>query len=228
MPNDKLVIRELVVVEGIHDRQAVERAVQADVWVLGGERVSQHSIAELRRARAARGVIVLTDPDGPGERIRRRIDAAVPGCKHAFVAKRRATAKHGVGVEHAVPEVIVAALATTRASCLPGRDDNTGCNTESESDPGIGVAAYLPSTCTVDAATDFSLADLIQSGLVNTPGAAVRRQRVGETLGIGYGNAKAFVRKLNVLGVRRTEWDLAVAALGAQLPDNESEPEEAD
>ncbi|GGJ14277.1 ribonuclease M5 [Alicyclobacillus cellulosilyticus] len=174
-------IAELVVVEGLHDKQAVQRAVDADVWVLGGERIPRHVIQELRRAAAVRGIIVLTDPDGPGERIRRRLDGLIPGCRHAFVPRSRAVSARGVGIEHADPAVIRAALV--RAGSRPEADA---------------------------AAPRFTLADLAAAGLVAGPHAAARRRAVGEWLGIGYGNAKAFVHKLNALGVGREEWDAAV------------------
>lgn len=206
MAKDKLVMNELLVVEGIHDKQAVERAVRADVWVLGGERVSRQTVVELQRARLSRGVIILTDPDGPGERIRRRIDSCVPGCKHAFVPKRLAATTHGVGVEHAAPDVICEALLATRTNHL--ETDNT--------DLRVGVVVDDSGYTDEGDMSEFTLADLIQAGLAHGPGAANRRQQIGEHLGIGYGNAKAFVRKLNVLGVKRTEWEVAMATLFGQ------------
>ncbi len=179
------VIREVVVVEGLHDRQAVERAVQADVWVLGGDRVAHRTLAELRRAATSRGVIVLTDPDGPGERIRRRVADAIPGVRHAFLARRVARSSHGVGVEHAPDEAIIEALLQARENRAAG----------------------------LDTGGEFTLADLEAAGLVGMADAAKRRQAVGEQLGIGYGNAKAFVRKLNVLGITREEWEEALVQL---------------
>lgn len=180
----RAVFRELIVVEGLHDRQAVERAVIADVWVLGGDRIAHQTFSELRRAVDARGVIVLTDPDGPGERIRRRVADAIPGARHAFLPRHLAKGQKGIGVEHASNEAIVEALTQARATSN-GR--------------------------TPDGEAAFTLADLEAAGLAGTPEAAKRRQQVGEQLGIGYGNAKAFVRKLNVLGVTRDEWKEALA-----------------
>jgi len=43
--------------------------------------------------------------------------------------------------------------------------------------------------------------------------AAERRSFVGAELGIGYGNAKQFLRRLNGYGVTRDEWNAALAAL---------------
>ncbi|KAL4445435.1 hypothetical protein ABPG77_011260 [Micractinium sp. CCAP 211/92] len=80
---------------------------------------------ELKAAAArCRGVIVLTDPDVAGRQARRQLDDALPGCLHAFLPSPLATAgaatKHheagNVGVEHAAPEVVRAALAAPRRS----------------------------------------------------------------------------------------------------------------
>lgn len=181
----KPVMRELVVVEGLHDRQAVERAVVADVWVLGGDRVGHQILSELRRACASRGVIVFTDPDGAGERIRRRVADAVPGSRHAFLMREQAHSVHGIGVEHATPDDIAAALLTARG----------------------GSDTRAPATAGESAV--FTQADLKSAGLVGNHGAAAARQRVGDRLGIGTGNAKAFLRKLNTLCVTRREWEEA-------------------
>ena len=46
--------------------------------------------------------------------------------------------------------------------------------------------------------------------LASTPDAADRRVEVGAILGIGYGNAKQFLKRLNHYGVTRDEWDDAL------------------
>lgn len=181
-------LQEIVVVEGLHDKQAVETAVDAHVWVIGGDRLAHRFLAELRRASEHRGVIVLTDPDGTGERIRRRIDDEVPHCKHAFLSRKQAGAMKNVpslGIEHASAEDIRAALFAAKPTLLP-----------SEEVPAI-----------------FSAEDLEMNGLVGTRGSAERRTDVGDVLGIGYGNAKAFLRKLNVLGITREEFNGACAVV---------------
>jgi ribonuclease M5 len=191
-------VSEIVVVEGLHDRQRVEAAVAADVWVVGGDRVSRRVLSELRRAGARRGLIILTDPDGPGERIRRRIDEAVTGCKHAFIPRAKATDGRRIGVEHASLEAIRDALQKARQ------------NTDSKAVPKHGEDAK-GSEGPVAA---FTLDDLVAHGLAGAEDAALRRRLLGDRLGIGYANAKAFLRKLNLLGVTRAEWQEAVADLG--------------
>lgn len=46
-----------------------------------------------------------------------------------------------------------------------------------------------------------------------TAAAAGRRAALGAVLGIGYGNAKQFLRRLNHYGVTRSEWEAALADL---------------
>ncbi|MBX6394641.1 MAG: ribonuclease M5 [Alicyclobacillaceae bacterium] len=105
---------EVIVVEGWRDKQAVDRAVVADVVVTGGAALSSSLLAFLRRAQQERGVILLTDPDPMGERIRHRIASRVPGCKHAFLAPEDATDGQDIGIEYAAPEAIARALAAVR------------------------------------------------------------------------------------------------------------------
>ncbi len=60
------MIREIVVVEGIHDVAAVLRAVEAEVLATGGHAFGDDVVARLRRGHAHRGLLVLTDPDSAG------------------------------------------------------------------------------------------------------------------------------------------------------------------
>ncbi|WP_273367611.1 toprim domain-containing protein [Alicyclobacillus herbarius] len=205
---------EVIVVEGMHDKQKLESVVDADVFVVGGDRVGRRVLDQLRRIRERRGLIILTDPDGPGERIRRRIDAHVPGCRHAFIPRREATDGRRVGVELASREAIVRALEGARATRMTsagGREAEPAVGEE----PGLNLRNQA-AVGTELAPRRFTLAELTACGLAGSPGAAVYRQRVGEVLGIGAGNAKSFVKKLNLFGVTLAEWDAALAAV--QLP----------
>ena len=41
-------------------------------------------------ANKKRGVIIFTDPDAPGEKIRSTINQHVKGCKNAFIDRKKA------------------------------------------------------------------------------------------------------------------------------------------
>lgn len=109
------MIREVIVVEGKHDTTAVRRAVDADTIETGGSAVNREVIERIQLAQQKRGVIIFTDPDHAGERIRAIISCRVPGCKHAFLAQEEAAGKDGIGIEHAKPEAIRQALADVRS-----------------------------------------------------------------------------------------------------------------
>jgi len=104
------MIKEVIVVEGKDDTAAILRAVHADTIETGGSAINREVLERIRLAHERRGVIIFTDPDFAGKKIRKIIAAYVPGCKHAFLAREEATCKDKVGVEYASPEMIRKAL----------------------------------------------------------------------------------------------------------------------
>ena len=108
----QMKIKEIIVVEGKDDTTAIQQAVDADTIETNGSAINEETIEKIKLAQETRGVIILTDPDFPGQKIRKTISEQVPGCKHAFIPKEEAIHKHGkgVGVEHASPDTIRRAL----------------------------------------------------------------------------------------------------------------------
>uniref|UniRef100_UPI0037DA3DF4 toprim domain-containing protein n=1 Tax=Staphylococcus epidermidis TaxID=1282 RepID=UPI0037DA3DF4 len=90
----------------------IRRAVQADTIETNGSAVNDETIEKIKLAQQTRGVIIFTDPDYPGQRIRNIVSEKVPGCKHAFLSKEQAKGKNGkgIGVEQASIEDIRQAL----------------------------------------------------------------------------------------------------------------------
>lgn len=114
------MIREVIVVEGKADTQAIKRAVQADTLETGGSAISEEIIEQIRQIQQKRGVIIFTDPDFPGEKIRKTISEKVPGCKHAFITPEEGQGKRNLGVENADPETIRRALADVKTEVPDG------------------------------------------------------------------------------------------------------------
>lgn len=81
-------IKEVIVVEGRDDTAKVKQAVDADTIETNGSAIDNAILQQIKHAKEKRGVIIFTDPDYPGERIRRIIDERVPGCKHAFLDRK--------------------------------------------------------------------------------------------------------------------------------------------
>lgn len=105
------MIKEVLVVEGKMDVLAVRRAVEADCIITGGFGLGKRALADIAEAAKKRGIIIMTDPDTAGERIRRFLAKRFPEAKHAFVPQEEATANDDIGIEQASPEAIRKALA---------------------------------------------------------------------------------------------------------------------
>lgn len=112
------MLKEVIVVEGKMDTLAIHRAMPADTIETGGFTLSQRTLDDIAAAYAKRGIIILTDPDGAGERIRRFLTERFPNAGQAFVPKIDATANNDVGIEQASPEAIRLALSMVRHSSM--------------------------------------------------------------------------------------------------------------
>lgn len=64
----------------------------------------------------------------------------------------------------------------------------------------------------------FSAEDMFEYGLVGKEGAASRRDWIGRELGIGYGNTKVFLSRLNHYGITREEFEKAWTSSIRQIP----------
>lgn len=111
---DEAMIKEVLVVEGKQDVVAIKKAVRADCIITSGFSLRPHTIEDIRQAYEKRGIIILTDPDCAGERIRKFLSKRFPEAKHAFVPKEDATAHDDIGIEQASPAAIRAALEKVR------------------------------------------------------------------------------------------------------------------
>lgn len=105
------MIKEVLVVEGKMDVVAIDKAVEADCIITGGFSLKPLTLKNIAEAYKRRGIIILTDPDAAGERIRRFLSKRFPEAKHAFVPKEDATANNDIGIEQASPAAIRTALS---------------------------------------------------------------------------------------------------------------------
>ena len=108
------MIKEVLVVEGKMDIVAIDKAVEADCIITGGFSLKPKTLDDIEKAYKKRGIIIITDPDCAGERIRKFLAKRFPEAKHAFVPKEDATANDDIGIEQASPEAIRTALEKVR------------------------------------------------------------------------------------------------------------------
>lgn len=108
------MIKEIIVVEGKDDTAAIKRAVDADTIETNGSAIGDDVLRRIALANERRGIIIFTDPDHAGERIRKIVARHAPGCKHAFLPQEKAIYKGDIGIENATPEAIRQALSELR------------------------------------------------------------------------------------------------------------------
>ena len=174
-------IEQVLIVEGRDDTCAVNRAVDVMTIETHGFGMSDEMWQRIDRAYRTSGIIILTDPDRAGENIRKKILERYPDAGQAFLPRDKALKKSNVGVENAKPEDIAEAIEKALK------------NMESRK------YAEAPDT--------FTTEDMDRFGLSGGPGASERRARLGDALGIGYGNGKTFLKRLNAFGITREEFE---------------------
>lgn len=182
-------IREVIVVEGRYDKNALKQVVEATVVETGGFGVfnDKERLALLRRLAAERGLIVLTDSDGAGFVIRNYLKGAIPKdrVKHAYIpdiyGKERRKAAPGregkLGVEGMEPQVLLSALERAGATFEDGRVS--------------------------EARAPITKADLYEMGLTGRPDSAERRGALLKELSLPERmTTNAMLEALNILFTR--------------------------
>lgn len=101
----------IIVVEGNTDEALISSFLDADIVKTNGSAVPKDVIEYLKVASKTRDIVVLTDPDSPGKRIRDVLDKEIPNLQHAFVRKEVSIKKHKVGVAESTKEEILSALS---------------------------------------------------------------------------------------------------------------------
>ena len=185
---DKMKIQEVIVVESKDDTKRIKMAVNADTIETRGSAISDETLDQIAELQEKRGVIVFTDPDYSGEKIRKTIREAVPGVKHAFLKRKDAVPVHqgSLGVEHASPEVIREALKN--------------------------LYTEVP-----DAPAMISRETLAAKGLINGLAAKKRRELLGEILNIGYTNGKQLYKRLRLFEITPGDFEDAMQKVEQQM-----------
>ena len=176
---DKIKIDQAIVVEGRDDVTAVSEAVDALIIPTHGFGITAETWGVITKAYEEKGLIILTDPDHAGEEIRRKLTEKFPDAIQAYVARSEATAADDIGIENAVPTAIAEALEKALA--------RAGKEADRERLEADKVYA--------------DMSDLRELGLAGTEGATELRAEAARVLGIGYGNAGAFIKKLKGFGI---------------------------
>ena len=180
-------VREVIVVEGRYDKNALKQVVDAVVVETRGFGVfsDRERLALLRRMAEERGLILLTDSDGAGFVIRNFLKGAIPKSrlKQAYIPdvygkerRKAAPGKEGkLGVEGMPPQVLLEALERAGAVFEDG---------------GASEEARRPVT----------KADFYQLGLTGGPNSGAKRAALLKKLGLPERmTANALLEAVNLL-----------------------------
>lgn len=176
-------IEEIIVVEGKDDTRRIQEVVLADTIETIGSAINEEILTRIAHAQETRGVIVFTDPDFSGEKIRKTIMEVVPDVKHAFLPRSQAVPQkrgNSLGVEHASDQAILQAL---KKVMTPVSDQTT---------------------------SEISRQLLMDYGLIAGSQAKEKREKLGDELRIGYTNGKQLEKRLRMFRISEDEFRQAM------------------
>ena len=110
------MIKETIVVEGKDDIANIKSCIDCEIIATNGLAFGKDLIENLKEIDKRCGIIIFTDPDFAGKKIRAKITKEIPNAKQAYLDRRKAIKKGDLGVENASKEDIIEALKNAHAS----------------------------------------------------------------------------------------------------------------
>lgn len=158
---------DILVVEGKHDYARLKDLFKGLIITTNGSEISQETLLMLKEYGKTNNIYIFTDPDYPGERIRKKVVEVCPNATHIFIKKDKCISKNKkkVGVEHASLEDLKEALDNIKYTNL---DFNF-----------------------------WNLNKLIELNLSSTSSSKKRREYLCNMLNIGLPNTKTLINRLN-------------------------------
>ena len=141
----KIALKEIIIVEGRDDVTAVKRVISSEVIPLHGfTGMTKAKIDFLIQLSKTNDLILLTDPDFVGKKLREVISKRIPTIKHAYISRVEGTKDHkdgtkNIGIENASNESILNALSNTINSQTYSKDNNYIFTIQDLIDNGLSV-----------------------------------------------------------------------------------------
>ncbi len=184
--NEKIKIKEAIIVEGRDDEARVKQSIDAMIIVTHGFGIKEETWKLIDKAYREKGVIIFTDPDHAGEMIRRKIEKRCPKALHANLSREKARKNKDIGVENASSEDILTAILSAKSKKNDTQGKSLLANKSKSESP-------------------LSPEDIYALGICGGEGAKIRRERLCDKLGIGYTNAKGFIKRANDFGISKKD-----------------------
>lgn len=134
---NRIKIKETIIVEGKYDKIRLSPLFDANIIELGGFRIynNKDRLALIRRIAEKNGIIILTDSDSAGFRLRHYLSSAIPkaNIKNVFIpdvsGKEKRKSKPGkenlIGVEGMTTEILLSAFKKAGIDPENGNSDRT-------------------------------------------------------------------------------------------------------
>lgn len=170
--------RCVIVVEGKTDKDFLSSFISdADFILTNGSALSQDTIERVRTISQKTKVIVLTDPDAPGKKIRDELNRNIDGLYNAFVPKEKCIKNGKVGIAESSKEDVLNALSHLVPPCPQHSSDQN----------------------------ELNMQDLYELELIGSERASFRREIVCRKLHIGQSNGKTFLKLCRSLGLNKND-----------------------
>jgi|694.fasta_scaffold06626_13 ribonuclease M5 len=172
---NKQIIDAVIVVEGKTDKQFLLSFIEAHILETNGSAISESFLIELQEISKSKRILVITDPDSPGEKIRNSIIQAVPTSHHIFLDKKQAIHQGKVGLAQCSKDYLLYQLANEVTFSL----------NKSKS--------------------DITLNHLFELALIGNQASKEKRYKLCKKLNIAPSNGKQLLNKLHWMNINNNQ-----------------------
>lgn len=163
--DEKIKIKEAIIVEGRDDEARVKQSIDAMIIVTHGFGIKEETWTLIDKAYREKGVIIFTDPDHAGEMIRRKIEKRCPKALHANLSREKARKNKDIGVENARPQDVLTAIMSAKSKKSETQGKSLLSNNSQSESP-------------------LSPEDIYALGICGGEGAKIRRERLCDKLSL--------------------------------------------
>ncbi len=108
--NKKELPFQIIVVEGKSDVARLSTYFECEYVITNGYDVPRETIHYLKEAAKTKDILILTDPDYPGLKIREILSKEIPSAHHAFVDRRKSIKGKKLGVAECERDELLRAI----------------------------------------------------------------------------------------------------------------------
>lgn len=164
-------IEGIIVVEGKSDVSFLSSFINSEFVITNGSAISQQTIKYLKEQSLKKQIIILTDPDYQGNKIRKILNEQIPNVVNCYVDQSVLNNNKKKGVAESSKESVLAALSTYLVTNKKNQNK------------------------LIEQKTLFEL------GLCGKENSSTLRNKIAKEFSLGHVNGKQFLSRLNSLNI---------------------------